>query len=254
MKGDLNGAAAAFEQAATVAPDNALALTALAEVQSAQGKPDRAIVTLARAQERSPNNLQVRLTRASVWTRSGSPAKALAEYDDALKTFGPPLSAALHLQKGALLQASAKSAEAEAAFRQAIEADPNAHLAYNNLAWLLAEGKRELDQALAAAQKALALAPGLAPYEDTMGFVRLTRQEVDEAIAAFGRASRAAPAVPDFEYRLATALEAKGQLAQALASYDKALAKAAAARGRPFAQLDEAKRRRAALVAKGIKP
>ncbi len=87
------------------------------------------------------------------------------------------------------------TAEAERAFRKAIEADGNAARdALNNLAWLLYEEKR-LDEAEPLARKAVAEAgPDSYLMLDTLARVLAAKGSCDEALTTFRHAIDAVPA------------------------------------------------------------
>lgn len=88
-------------------------------------------------------------------------------------------------------------AEAERAFRKAIDADTGARDALNNLAWLLYEEKR-LDEAEPLARKAAA-EPGPDSYLmlDTLARVLAAKGSCDEALTTFRHALDAVPAARD---------------------------------------------------------
>jgi WD40 repeat protein len=77
-----------------------------------------------------------------------------------------------------------KHAEALAVLRQAIQTDPSHAPAYNNLAWLLLAGPKELRDAKAAlplARKAVELAPAEGFYLNTLGVALYRNDKVPEA-------------------------------------------------------------------------
>jgi tetratricopeptide (TPR) repeat protein len=72
----------------------------------------------------------------------------------------------------------------------------------NNTAWLCARSQRRLDDALDLAQKALALAPSEAAYYDTLAEVHFQRGDRDAAVAAAKKALELAPGNVLFVKRL----------------------------------------------------
>ena len=80
----------------------------------------------------------------------------------------------------------------------------------NSLAWNLAEQSKELDEALALAQRAVKLEPNAA-YIDTLAYVHLKRKEYDEAEQEALRAVKLDPGVEEFKKRLADIRAAKGE-------------------------------------------
>ncbi len=249
--GDLAGAAAAFEDAARLSPGNPLPLIALAELQAKNRQFDQALASLDRAAKVQPSNMRIGIARADVLVLSGARDKAVVELTEMLKTAQPPGSAHVFLKLGILQQAAGQLDAAQSSYLRAVEADDKIPLAHNNLAWVAAERKRDLDLALRHALRALDLQPGTPSFEDTLGFVHSARGEYDQAIEAYGNAIKSAPGVPDFHYRLALALQAKGQPDKAAASFKSALDL-----GKPFADKQDAQARLQALSAKhqGRKP
>ncbi len=76
-----------------------------------------------------------------------------------------------YLSLGMLQENQSQVAQAEAAYRKAIELNPKCDPACNNLAMILARSGR-LPEALNFASQAVELAPKVAPYQDTLAFVQ----------------------------------------------------------------------------------
>jgi tetratricopeptide (TPR) repeat protein len=108
------------------------------------------------------------------------------------------------------LDSAGNRPEALRAYRATLEIDADNAVAMNNLAFLLAEGGSELDEALQLATRAMALAPDSGQTIDTAGWVRLKRGENDAAIALFSQAVAKDPSDEDFRNHLLMALERKG--------------------------------------------
>jgi Flp pilus assembly protein TadD len=81
-----------------------------------------------------------------------------------------------------------KTAEAKTAYRAAIAVNPAAAPALNNLAWLLLITKDDLPQAEKLATRAVAAAPTVATFFDTLGAIYLAEKRVDDATRAYKRA------------------------------------------------------------------
>jgi tetratricopeptide (TPR) repeat protein len=107
-------------------------------------------------------------------------------------------------------------------YETAVRRGERTGVAANNLAWLYARERTNLDRALALAEQALMLAPSDPRVLDTVGFVRLQRREYTEAVAALKRAfdlaraprSRRAPdaqLVAELRSHLAEAYRRAGQ-------------------------------------------
>ena len=115
--------------------------------------------------------------------------------------------------------------EAEAAYRRAIELDPDYGRAYGALAYILASNYRRgwtdapqltLDRALELARKAVALDPTIPQTFWALGYVHLVRREPDEAEAAVARALAIAPNYADGYGLFAIIKNARGDAQSAL--------------------------------------
>jgi tetratricopeptide (TPR) repeat protein len=119
--------------------------------------------------------------------------------------------------------AQGKRADATRSFKAAIAADPKLAVAYNNLAWMEAEQKGNLDQALAWAQKATQLDPRVTNYWHTLGAVYLARGENAAAVKALNEAVKGPSPSAEHLYRYGVALARSGQKADAVLALRRAL-------------------------------
>ena len=114
-------------------------------------------------------------------------------------------------------------------FRQAIDRDPGFGLAYAGLAdvlvqiarWHLPDWHETADEALAAARKAVELAPHLADSHLALGAV-LALNHDPKAADAFSRALTISPDDPNAHYRMARFLVLLGDKAGAILHYERA--------------------------------
>jgi tetratricopeptide (TPR) repeat protein len=122
-----------------------------------------------------------------------------------------------------MLQEARKDREsARRAYEQALESDPRAGVAANNLAWIYAvDGK--LDHALRLATIAQASLRRRPEAEDTLGWIYLQKGLTSKAIAAFERASDRAPQNPVYHYHLGLAHLKSGDNERARTAFTRAL-------------------------------
>lgn len=127
-----------------------------------------------------------RVFRARYYEAAGQAVSAVLDYESALASgwSSPPMLVSL----GNLYRGLGRSADAEALYRRAIEEDPRLARAYNNLAYLLAEQNRELDEAIRLARQALVLDPANPLFMDTLGMALMGRQRYQEASDVLERA------------------------------------------------------------------
>ncbi len=125
---------------------------------------------------------------------------------------------------GTILQGQGKTDQARDRFTRALELDPDAAVAANNLAWLYAESGDRLDAALELAQRAKARLPKSHEVDDTLGFVHYKRNAPADAIPYFERSVAAAPDNPVYHYHLGLARAKTGDTAGARVAFDRAVA------------------------------
>lgn len=120
---------------------------------------------------------------------------------------------------GILEDSQSNTAEAEKAYRRALELSPDTPIAANNLAWLIAEQQGNLDEALRLATYAVNKGQTTAGFYDTLGWVYLKKGLASPAVEQFRKAvaideasaqkTGGAPA-PGYRVRLGMALAKAG--------------------------------------------
>lgn len=238
--GDIEQAKTELEEAIRLAPTSPLPLAVLGGLYAAEKNYDQALEVFAAALDAQPKFAQAHLARGDVFVAKGEDGKALAEYEAALQ-IAPKLGAA-YTKIGLVHEQNQRVAEAEQAYRAAIEMDPRQVIAYNNLAYRAAERKTQLDEALAWAQKAVELAPKVASFQDTLGWVHWARGELDTAAAVLEKAAALKPQGPVIFYHLGVVYAETGQAREAAEALGRALTLK-----KDFAGAEDARRRLAAL-------
>lgn len=140
------------------------------------------------------------LCRAAVGNQKG----ALKAYDRALE-WTPDDPAVLN-DKAALLNSMGDGGQAVVLFRRALQQDPENPVYMNNLAWALAQNTKELDEALALAQKAVRLAPNNPAVWDTLGMVQQAKGDDAAAVVSFHHALRLDPKAAGAKSRMTASL------------------------------------------------
>jgi Flp pilus assembly protein TadD len=130
--------------------------------------------------------------------------EALAEFDAMSKRQTKPVAALTFA--GVILQGQGKTDQARDRFTRALELDPEATVAANNLAWLYAEAGERLDAALELALRAKARLPDSPEVDDTVGYVHYKRDSAAQAIPFFERSVKASPDNALYHYHLGLAL------------------------------------------------
>lgn len=123
-------------------------------------------------------------------------------------------SAPVYTLIGMLEDARGAFAEAEKNYRKALEVNPEAAIAANNLAWLIADQNRgNLDEALKLAQDTVNRNQQTASFHDTLGWVNYKKGFYPQAVQSFKKAialDEAAGINPGYRLRLGMALAAAG--------------------------------------------
>lgn len=186
--GKLDEALAEFDTAARLAPNNPLPLLAKAQLLFAQKQYDKSLAAYDQALDMHVDDVAVRMGRGEVLMAQGQGDRAVVEFKLAVKA-APKASLPL-VKLGIAYQELKRWDEAEAAYRAAIKNDVQAVHAYNNLAWLLAERKIKLDEALKLAQNATLLTPKDPNVFDTLAAVHRARGDANEERKAQAQAKQ----------------------------------------------------------------
>jgi len=108
---------------------------------------------------------------------------------------------------GIILQAKGNRAEALHQYEAVLARNPNAGVAANNLAWMMAEDGR-LDEAMKYATVAAEELPDLPEAQDTLGWVYLRKNLPGHAQTSFQRALNLAPQNATYKQHLQQAIDA----------------------------------------------
>ena len=115
-----------------------------------------------------------------------------------------------------VLDGAGQKAEAEGAYRAALQVDADNAITMNNLAFLIAENGGNLDEALQLARRAVQLMPEASEMADTAGWIQLRRNAVDDALALFASALAREPENAGYRTHLLQALGTMQEMTPAL--------------------------------------
>lgn len=254
-KKDLAGARRAFEEALSLDPESVEAVGGLVSTDIASRQPDAARARVATYLTRKDVTPPALMLAARTYSMTGDPATAeqllrrliqvhpsyvpgyaalgqlymrqrrldaaIAEFD-AMAAREPKPVAPLTLI-AVILQAQGKPSEARARYERALQIDPGAPVAANNLAWMLAESGNSLDRALQLAQAAARALPDAPEVNDTLGFVYYKRNLLPQAIQAFRASIAKDESNAEYHYHLGLALAKNGDGAGAARHLERAL-------------------------------
>jgi tetratricopeptide (TPR) repeat protein len=173
------------------------------------------------ALEKDPKGGSADAALAALYLRTGRMDEGLKKLDDVIaKNSG---NAGAYTTKGMIYQQQGKIVEAKASYNSALKADPNADVAANNLAYVLAEEGQDLQTALTWAQNARKRQPNNPGIADTLGWVHyklgnhvLARDQLQFAVSA-------EPGNPVLQYHLGMVYKALNQTREAREALNKAV-------------------------------
>ena len=182
---------ATLDQALEADPQNDRARLAWGHAYLRADRAEDALNTFTALLDAGHDTATTRLGRADALVARGRIDAALEEYAAAARL--APRVANVHVRQGVALERAGRADDAEAAYLAALDVDARNLLALNNLAYLSAERKTRLDEALVWAKQALEIGGERAALLDTLGWVHAARGEIDQARAALERALALSP-------------------------------------------------------------
>ena len=217
----MDDAVAVYRQAESLAPTDPTPAHSLARLYASQTKFDLAIAELEKAIKIEPGFLPAHLERGDLLLAKNDIDGAIAAYQAGAAAVKEP--AVLYFRMGVAYQGAQRWSEAEKAYLDAVKYEPRMFGAYNNLAFMAAERKSRLDDALTWANKAIEISPKTTTLYDTLGWVYRARGELDPAAKAIERAIADNPRQPNFRYHLGVVYAEQGRKKEAAAAFQKAL-------------------------------
>jgi tetratricopeptide (TPR) repeat protein len=194
----------------------------------------RAKVLMESAIENYKQILKTTANSSIVWLRLGLLQSYLGQLDPALASFEQAVNAdgkntAAHLQRAMLLERMGRKKEAADGYNRVLGIDPDNTFALNNLAFLNADLKTNLQQAQSLAEHAKKRAPNSPDVADTLGYVYFQRNLNSEALQIFRQDVEQFPQNSTFHLHLAMALLKQGDKQGARDEAAKAMKNAAPA-------------------------
>lgn len=171
---------------------------------------------------------------AEIYCRGKGLDSTIEEYKKAIGKDAP--QDIPHMMLGIIFSMKNKPALAEFHYRQALAVNPEFVPAANNLAYLLAENGKDLNEALRLAEKANRMMPDDPRISDTLGWVYVKLGFFDQAIRQFTQSMDHLSKNPTLYYHLGFAYYKKGENKAAKSALEKALQL-----GRNFAGADRAR-------------
>ena len=177
--------------------------------------------TLRQVLDLAPGLPEPYLLLADVYRSTKRVDAALAEFDALVKRNGANVGA--RTMAAVLAHANGNVEDAKRRYADLLAVDARAAVAANNLAWIYADEKQNLDVALDLAERTTEQIPDYAEAWDTLGWVYKQKQLPLLAIAPFEKAVSRDPQNAVFHYHLGIALAGAGDHAKARESLQMAL-------------------------------
>jgi len=209
------------EAEAAKKPDNAVLQSAAVVVALRSDNLPYAEKTLNRQLEKDPKNIDALVKLSEVLRRTNRVEQAVSTLKSAKQI--APTNAVVNLQLAMALDLVGRQDQSKPIYQDVIKADPNNVIALNNLAYLLAEDGKDLDQALTFVQRAKQQAPSNDDISDTMGLIYVKKKLTDDALRVFGDLVRRQPKNALYHYHLGMAQLQKGNRVAARQSLQTAL-------------------------------
>jgi tetratricopeptide (TPR) repeat protein len=253
--GDFDRAIAAFEQARSASPGDPLFDAYLAQAYIAAGRPAEALDVTSVARKTRPEDFRFVRLEADALADSGKLDEAIAllkqeiarqsdradvplglaslcvehrRFDCAQSVLAAaserfPDNVFVTFQRGAMYERQEQFAEAERAFREALEREPDHGPTLNYLGYMLAERGEKLDEAVSLLEQALATDPYNGSYLDSLGWAHYVRGDLALARKYLGMAVERLPRNSVVLDHWGDLLLKTGERAEAIRAWERAL-------------------------------
>ena len=227
VKHDYEAAVAEFRTAIRLKPDHASAHFDLGIALTYLGHQDEAIAEYHTAIRLEPDHASAHYSLGQALWQRGNLDETIAEYRTAIRL--RPDYPEAHFGLGKALSTQGKLAEAMVEFRNAFRLRPHDAENHNELAWAVVSTRdhprRDYDEALEHARKAVELEPKSASFVNTLALAEYRAGHWNESIAASERSMALRNGGPAWDwFFLAIAHWQKGEKDQARTWFDKAVA------------------------------
>ena len=206
---------AVYKKILTMSPNNPYALNNLGYLYSEYGvNTDMAQELCQKAVDLSPDNPGFRDSLGWAAFKNRDYRKAEEELKKSLSMRNNVYDPHYHL--ATLYYATGELNKAEEYYRQAIKFKPDSAEALNNLAYLLAEQNRQLDEATSMAEKAVKIDQNNASYLDTLGWLYYRAGKLPQALSLLQKSAQIAPGQGEILMHIGVVYLDMGEFATAL--------------------------------------
>jgi len=206
-----------------------------AGVYLAADKKSLAQQSFEKAVELNADNLKAYYALAGLYLSENKQEQAIAQYKALLEV--NPKQPTAHMLLAAIYDLQDRFDQSEKHYRAALDINPDFVAAANNLAYILADHDKDIDDALKYARLAKEKLPNDPNVMDTLGWVYYKKALYDSAIDEFTGCLEKMPDNPTVIYHLGMAYYKKGEFEKARTELQKALEL-----DKNFAEANEAER------------
>ncbi len=212
LQGDLPGAITTYQQAISLAPNDALPYIPMARLLTLEGQTAEAMRYAQRATEMAPENARAWGVLGMVYDWSGDVPKAIDSCKRAIEL--DPTYAEGYAYLAEAYADAVRWTDARDAAQTALQLDDHSVDVYRNYGYVL-ERQGDWEGAIQAYQQALEIHPNLAYIHLAIGQNYSALGNFDAAVESFQRAIEIAPNNADAYYRLGRAYYSIGEYEQA---------------------------------------
>lgn len=206
---------AVYKKILTLSPNNPYALNNLGYLYSEYGVNAKLAQELCqKAVDVSPDNAGFRDSLGWAAFKNKDYKKAEEEFKKSLSMRENVYDPNYHI--ATLYYSTNKREKAEEYYRKAIEIKPDSAEALNNLAYLLAESNKKIEDAMSMAETAVKLEPSNASYLDTLGWLYYRMEQFDKALDILLKSAQIAPGQGEILMHIGTVYLEKGDFSTAL--------------------------------------
>jgi tetratricopeptide (TPR) repeat protein len=212
LKGDKAGAMQRVDQAIKQGETPEL-LSIAGKIYVEAGQLQAAEDVLKKSLQQSPQSYSDYVQLGSLVARRQRVPEAIAYFESAVKL--RPADIGSWTMLGMLNQQQGNLRKSQESYVKALDIEPNAGVAANNLAWLYADHLNDMDKALELARRAKVALPNVPNVSDTLGWIYTKRRLNEMAIPLLSEAVKSEPKHAEYHYHLAVALMQSGKKAAA---------------------------------------
>jgi tetratricopeptide (TPR) repeat protein len=180
-----------------------------------------AATALQKAMDLDPGNATAVLALGQVEASSGNIDKAIATYQTQIH--GDSRDARFYFLIGSLEESRGNKTRAQEMYQKSLQADSSYALSANNLAFMMLDGKQNVDVAVSLAQVARQGLPELPNTADTLGWAYYQKGVYGLAVDLLEQAVAKAPENAGYQYHLGLAYAKRNNSAKAKMHLQKAL-------------------------------